>query len=446
MNTFSFTDRLYNILIQVLKDPIANTLLDMETDGKTPVNNGLDIEKVDISKNDWEFDVKILGDISSMKCGKFIRHFIPGKFSDKEIYDFCAKYNRVRRGLSPSNEILPSYKKVEVPVFKFNPLDIRSTFISLTTKTYPYGHEEEVLRFLPTGLEKDQFGNYYRIIGKSETMFTSHLDTADRNQTNVALYSFEENGDEIFVTDGGSIMGADDKSGVSVMLYMMSNNVPGIYYFFIGEEVGGIGSNKVSSVFDSFKHLNNVKRCISFDRRNYYSVITSQLGRQCCSDKFASELAKEINKSGLRLGLDPTGIYTDSASFIDDIPECTNISVGYFSEHTSKEKQNITFLEKLAKACINVNWESLPTIRKVGFNEEIIRKYRKFLTEFKLVVFSLETKIVSDQGDIYIKMDLDDNDIDTVHNDILSLSVLLNKHRMDPDIYFDYSYIKIKLD
>ena len=67
------------------------------------------------------------------------------------------------------------------------------------------------------------------------------------------------------------------------------------------------------------------------------------------------------------------GIYTDSASFIEDIPECTNVSVGYFNEHTGKEKQNITFLIKLCEASVKVNWDSLPTKRSL---DEII-SYKK---------------------------------------------------------------------
>jgi hypothetical protein len=47
------------------------------------------------------------------------------------------------------------------------------------------------------------------------------------------------------------------------------------------------------------------------------------------------------------------------------IPECTNISVGYNFEHTA-ETQNITYLDRLAKASVNVDWSSLPTARKIG--------------------------------------------------------------------------------
>jgi len=440
---FYYTDNLYDILVEMINDPIAEMLIKVE--GDYLIDNDLGIEKVDVSKFDWSFDVTVLEEVHTMKCGKFIRYVLDGVFTDKEIYNFGQKYNNVKKGISISNKVSNS-KKVEVSKFAFNPRDVRSTFLSLTTMTYPHGHEEEVVKFLPKDLIKDQFGNYYKIIGKSETMFTSHLDTADRKQLPVKIYSIEEEGDEIFVTDGTSILGSDDKSGVAVMLYMIAHNIPGIYYFFIGEERGGIGSSQLASIYETVEHLKGVKRCVSFDRRNYYSVITNQLGRQCCSDKFASALAGELNKSGLKIALDPTGIYTDSASFIDDIPECTNISVGYFNEHTVSERQNISYLDRLAKACLKVNWESLPTIRKVGFDEEIIRKHRRFINEFKSSVFSLETKLVSEHGVAFIRMELDDPDINIVHNDILNISILLNKHRMDPDIYFEDQFIKIKLD
>jgi len=441
-----FTDRLVEI-IDDISGPVAEMLLRIEADPL--LDNYLDIETVDVSKSDWSFDIKVKlkngqTNLSKIKVGKFIRYIMPGVFSDKEIYDFGLSYEKLKKG-QPLEKPTVASNKVEVAKFSFNPKDVRSTFLSLTTMTYPHGHEEEVMKFMPSGLEKDQFGNYYKIIGKSETMFTSHLDTADRKQLPVSVHNTQKEGDEILVTDGTSILGADDKSGVTVMLYMMAHNVPGIYYFFIGEERGGIGSNQVASVFEKVEHLKGVKRCVSFDRRNYYSVITQQLGRQCCSDEFATALAKELNKSGMKMSLDPTGIYTDSASFIDEIPECTNISVGYFKEHTVEEHQNISFLERLAKACLSVNWEGLPTVKKVGFDEEILRKYKNFISEFKSTVFNCEVRLASEYGIAHIKFEFDEPSVDVVHEDLMNLSVLLNKYKMDPDIYFDDQYMKIEL-
>lgn len=426
-------------IVDDINGPVAEAILRFYL-----MKNTLKIKEVDVSKTDWHFDI-IIGDVRQrIKIGKFLRLFFGERaFTQQEIKDFALAYNKLKRGIRPTSN--SNYKKVEVSDFSYNPKDIRSTFLSLTTKTYPHGHEEEVVKFLPS-LEKDQFGNYYKIIGKSQTMFTSHLDTADRTQTDVTVYStILANGDEMLDTNKTTILGADDKSGVAVMLYMMSHNIPGIYYFFIGEERGGIGSHQVAGVFETIEHLQGVKRCVSFDRRNYHSIITHQLGRQCCSNQFAEALSKELNKSGLSISLDSTGVYTDSASFIDEIPECTNISVGYFSEHSRNESQNISYLQRLANACLNVDWESLPTVKQIGFDEEIMRKYKPFISDFKSTIFNLETKMVSEYGLSFIRIEVDEPDPMIVFQDLKSIETLLNKHNMDPDIKFDDNFIKIQL-
>jgi hypothetical protein len=436
-----FTEEFYNILkkLESENNYLAFELLWMiEPDSK--FHNGLKISKVDVSKQDWSFDVTIDGKVIPMKIGKFVRYYFAGIISDKEASEFSRLYNKIRKG-----EPVQPGSPIQIKEFSYNPKDVRSTFLSLVTKTYPHGHEDEVLKFLPS-LQKDEVGNYYKIIGKTpQTMFTSHLDTADREQKDTKLYSMIENGEEYIVTDESTILGADDKSGVAVMLYMMSHNIPGLYYFFIGEERGGIGSNKLSLIYDKVSYLKEIKRCVSFDRRNYHSVITSQLGRRCCSDEFGTALCKEYNKNGLDLSLDPTGIYTDSASFIDDIRECTNISVGYFHEHTGQEYQNMNYLISLCEASIKVNWDSLPTIRKVGINQEIIQKHKGLIADVKSTVFELEVKMIGDSGKVFIRVDLDDSDIESISDGLSSLKSLLMKYKMDPDIIFDGTYLKIEL-
>jgi len=439
-----FTQELIDILKQIEgeNDYLAFELLGMEEEDAR-YHNGLGITLVGTSKQDWCFDVVIKNKIHPMKIGKFVRYFIGNKgiVDDKEIYKFADLYNKIKNGEPEKHE----YEPIKVPPFSYNPKDVRATFLSMVTKTYPHGHEEEVLQFLPE-LQKDSVGNYYLIVGKSETMFTSHLDTADRKQEDTVLYDAEEKGESYIITDGNTILGADDKSGVTVMLYMIAHNIPGLYYFFVGEERGGIGSGKLAAIFDTVPYLKSIKRCISFDRRSYHSVITEQLGRKCCSNEFGTALCKEFNKSGLvKLSLDPTGIYTDSASFIDDIPECTNISVGYMHEHTGDEYQNITFLENLCKASLSVNWESLPTVRKVGIDQEIVKKYRNFLNEVKASAFALDMKLYGYEGEVFLRVDLDETDIDLIHNDLVSLSVLLKKYKMDPNIRFSGTYLKIEL-
>lgn len=238
---------------------------------------------------------------------------------------------------------------------------IKNTFVKLTSKTYPYGFEDELVEemtecgIFPKDLQKDIYGNYYLSIGDgSKTIFASHLDTACKDQVTV-VHKFEKN---IIKTNGKSILGADDKAGVTVMLWMIKNKIPGLYYFFFGEEVGCIGSGLRSKDIGS-----EWNRIISFDRRGTSSVITHQSNSRTCSDKFAKELAGELNNCGLNYRVDPTGVYTDSAEFTSVIPECTNLSVGYRSEHTFSEEQDIWHLHKLAEACLKVNWEELPTCR-----------------------------------------------------------------------------------
>ena len=104
------------------------------------------------------------------------------------------------------------------------------------------------------------------------------------------------------------------------------------------------------------KFKGNYDRIISFDRRGTSSIITHQSGTRTCSNEFAFELSKQLNQSGLLYKKDDTGVYTDSAEFVSVIPECTNIAVGYYQEHTFSEHQDIIHLIKLAKACLNVQW------------------------------------------------------------------------------------------
>jgi hypothetical protein len=234
-------------------------------------------------------------------------------------------------------------------------MNIKEKFLALTSKTYPYGFEDELVSFLPPGYFNDKHGNYYYKIGESRTAFTSHLDTACKDQVDV-VHVFDG---KTIKTNGKSILGADDKAGVTILLYMIEKKVPGLYCFFFGEEVGCIGSGLAST--DS--QFLSYDRMIAFDRRGTTSIITHQSSKRCCSDKFGKELANRLNQYGMSMITDDTGVYTDSAEFISVIPECTNISVGYYSEHTHTENQDISHLIKICNAVTKIDWESLPIVR-----------------------------------------------------------------------------------
>ncbi len=242
-------------------------------------------------------------------------------------------------------------------------MDIKAKFLELTTKTYPMGTEKAVYNFLPDDFIKDKYDNLYWIIGKSDTLFCAHLDTIDRTDKSQDVVHVMEG--DMVKTDGKTTLGADDKAGVAIMLYMIEKQIPGFYLFTVGEEKGCVGSSKLSAALqtkmdDKYK---GIKKIVAFDRSGYDSVITHQMEQRCCSDEFAIALIAELGKAGLKYQIDTGGYYCDSAEFADIVSECTNISVGYFEQHNFIERQDLAFLERLAEACCQVNWNKLPAKR-----------------------------------------------------------------------------------
>jgi hypothetical protein len=269
-------------------------------------------------------------------------------------------------------------------------IDIKETFLKLTERRYPYGKEDDVIKLLPEfNFQSDGLSNYFILIKKpngecSDTMFTSHLDTVTSAYGRTYDYVKHVIDGDFIKTDTNTNLGADDKAGMVIMLNMISNHVPGLYYFFMGEEVGGIGATSLAEEYTNRVKkgvIPKINRCISFDRGKYEHVTTHQSRVRGCSDEFANKLSKELNLYNLFLSgttvledykwykefykPNDNGGRTDSHKFLDLIPECTNISVGYFSEHTIYEKQDLKFLELLSKTVLRIDWDSLPIIRTV---------------------------------------------------------------------------------
>ena len=264
-------------------------------------------------------------------------------------------------------------------------MNIKETFLKLTEYTTPYGNESDLESLLPSGIQKDQFGNYFMKIGNSETLFTCHLDNYCKKKEKIN-HIIEGN---IIKTDETTILGGDNKAGVTAILYMIDKGVPGFYYFFIGEEPiltnGTFGSSLVVS--NNPDLLKSFKRAIAFDRKKTGSIITRQMAQSCCSDEFADALIKEFSKTGLTMQKDLTGYYTDTGNFIELIPECSNISIGVWNEHHMNEYVHIDYVEKVAVAACKINWEGLPTIREPKWwldekeyknDDNFIKRYYKF--------------------------------------------------------------------
>lgn len=223
-------------------------------------------------------------------------------------------------------------------------------------------HAIDEAGFLPVS---DTMGNVWVEVGtNSRTMFTSHLDTVhSSHEFTQELMYYRDGKDVMVMTADGSCLGADDGTGVWLMLNMIREKVPGLYCFFVGEEVGRVGSGhwRNTRANDLTKRFD---RCISFDRKGYDDVVATQMNRVCVSKEFHKALLEALKFRKTKC--DHRGSFTDSFEFIDDIPECTNISVGYFSQHGPNEIQNLSFANRLRKRLCNVKWELLPTARTPG--------------------------------------------------------------------------------
>ncbi len=229
----------------------------------------------------------------------------------------------------------------------------------MTKYTSPFGTEQERFGkfFLDRGFLPDTHGNLVLDIGKSKTIFAAHLDTADRSLTRVRR---RVKGD-LIGTDGKSILGADDRAGLAVLLHLIRNDIPGRYVLFVGEEVGRHGS--VLAHTDGLGK--GYDRIVCWDRKGEDSIITHQMGEGGCSQAFADALGEHYSaiNPGLELTPDPGGVYTDSYSFFKTVPECTNISVGYENAHTIHEYQDARFLAHIAEASVGIPWEEMPVER-----------------------------------------------------------------------------------
>jgi hypothetical protein len=180
------------------------------------------------------------------------------------------------------------------------------------------------------GVVTDTIGNRIGIIGENPvTLWSSHTDTVHRLPGRQLLAV----GDG-FLTLGEykmldpeqpkpNCLGADCTVGVWIMRQMYKAGVPGLYVWHTGEEVGGIGSTYIAEKTPEL--IRGIQSAIAFDRRGTDNIITHQFGLRTASNSFAESLADLL---GMDYEPDASGVFTDTANYVELIPECTNLSVG----------------------------------------------------------------------------------------------------------------------
>jgi hypothetical protein len=219
-----------------------------------------------------------------------------------------------------------------------------------------------------TGAWQDKVGNVIVPVNmeNSKTMFSCHTDTVHpKPNLNYENRLVVDNTKQHVFTDGKQQLGADDGVGVWFMLNMIERGIPGLYIFHRAEEIGGVGSEYFAKYHEQYILNLGIQRCVAFDRHYCGDVITHQ-GTKCASDEFAQALADALNQTkGFIYEPSDAGVFTDSANYTHLIPECTNISVGYWSQHSVKETLDYGFAVELLERVLLTNWEALPTERDV---------------------------------------------------------------------------------
>lgn len=227
-------------------------------------------------------------------------------------------------------------------------------------------NSEENLDFCDKYLEPifglpDVWGNYsYTVENYNGTLpdiiFTAHHDTVHHKG---GMQEVEVSDSGIAMLPDGSLsncLGADCTTGIWIIIGMIEAGIPGTYVIHSAEEVGCVGSEKY--VEDNAGWLNSdIKYCISFDRFGYTSIITHQCGARTSSNAFAKSLSSILGMPTLQP--DSGGLFTDSNEYREVVPECTNLSVGYFDQHSSREVQDLIFVQALLQNLIDADWSKL---------------------------------------------------------------------------------------
>lgn len=201
---------------------------------------------------------------------------------------------------------------------------------------------------------KDGYGNVIiDTCEKPNTIFSCHTDTVDTKEGFREIF-YDELLNIIYSVD--DILGADDCAGVFIMLQMIAENIPGRYIFHRDEEKYCGGSTYIKEVTPEV--LEGINNAIAFDRMGDSDVITTMMLGECAGKDFADNLCNALGDEGHSF-YPATGVYTDTMMYRGVIKNCTNISVGYYNQHSNDEFLDLDFFNWLVNKVKTIDWHSL---------------------------------------------------------------------------------------
>lgn len=216
----------------------------------------------------------------------------------------------------------------------------------------PSNGEKKMRKFIKQYIRKncgsvkivqDDLGNLFCTKGESETYpcLAAHLDQVQRKHSK----DFEciEGKDVVFGYSAKSRelqgLGADDKNGIFICLECLKKYDILKVAFFVGEEIGCVGSNGCDLGF--FKDCRFI---IEPDRMNGYDLITSMFVGDVCSKEFFDAISLAASEHHYT---EDVGSITDVGSLVERGVgiSCLNLSCGYYDSHTDKEFTVLSELE-----------------------------------------------------------------------------------------------------
>lgn len=204
-------------------------------------------------------------------------------------------------------------------------------------QNYIYNHLMNIPGVL---IELDEVGNIYATKGIAETYpcCVAHMDEVHKKRTKG--YRVIEGDDVILGYDVDTKeqmgIGADDKNGVWVCLKLIEKYDEMKVAFFVGEEIGCVGSGRAN--MDFFNDCRFVLQC---DRRGNSDFISCASWTDLCSDEFIKDC--NIGAFGYK---ETDGLMTDVQELkTRGLAVCAcNISCGYYNPHTDSETTIISDL------------------------------------------------------------------------------------------------------
>ncbi len=215
------------------------------------------------------------------------------------------------------------------------------------------------------GIKADGYGNYHLTIGKDPTILWScHTDTVTRK---VGRQNVKWAGKGCLVLNNpqqNQCLGADDGAGLWIMLELIKAKKEGHYVFHRDEEIGGQGSSWLTKAENFAKYIPaSIKATIAMDRCGTEDVITHQMYQRTASDEFADSLAAQL-PVGMRK--DDSGVFTDTANYVDIVGECTNLAVGYERNHGPSEWLDTNHVRRLRDSLVMLDISKLEFKRNPG--------------------------------------------------------------------------------